>query len=290
MSTRTLVYHAGALGDFVTVFPALEWYRRQHPGVSMSYLGRKAHGELGVAAGLFDNWRDVDAAAMSTLFAPPDGRPVPALTGFDEAVLFCADDSPLLTRCRAQIPTICQQAPFPADTTHVVDYHARLFDGPGGMIPVIDVASTACASEAEGMVVVHPGSGSPRKNWPEERFAAVAERFPERGCGCVWLLGPAEAERKTPGAHVCVIRELSLVDLAALLKRCAAFVGNDSGVSHLAAATGCPVVGIFGPTDPRVWAPRGRCVQIVRAADGSIDGVGVAEVLSALDEAMGGGQ
>jgi ADP-heptose:LPS heptosyltransferase len=62
---------------------------------------------------------------------------------------------------------------------------------------------------------------------------------------------------------------LSLVETAALLERCTLFVGNDSGLSHLAAALGIPTVAVFGPTDPSVWAPRGRRVEAVRTSDGT---------------------
>jgi ADP-heptose:LPS heptosyltransferase len=60
------------------------------------------------------------------------------------------------------------------------------------------------------------------------------------------------------------VREWPLEDLAALLGRCVGYVGGDSGVTHLAAAVGTPVVAVFGPTDPAVWAPRGPHVAIVR--------------------------
>lgn len=56
----------------------------------------------------------------------------------------------------------------------------------------------------------------------------------------------------------------SLVELARSLAGARLYIGNDSGVSHLAAAVGCPTVVLFGPTDPRVWAPRGGHVTVVR--------------------------
>jgi len=83
--------------------------------------------------------------------------------------------------------------------------------------------------------------------------------------------------------------DLPLRTLAGVLARCSVYVGNDSGVSHLAAAVGAPTVAIFGPTDPRVWGPRGPRVQTVGGPDaGGLDAVTVEDVLGAVHEACGG--
>ena len=108
---------------------------------------------------------------------------------------------------------------------------------------------------ADGFLAVHPGSGSPAKNWPAERFADVARRL---SGGRPWLLvlGPAEAQTaEWPGAVVA--REWPLRLLGAALSRAGLFLGNDSGVAHLAAASGAPTLTLFGPTDPALWAPVG---------------------------------
>jgi ADP-heptose:LPS heptosyltransferase len=72
--------------------------------------------------------------------------------------------------------------------------------------------------------------------------------------------------------------------LGALLRKARAYVGNDSGVSHLAAAFGAPSIVLFGPTDPRVWAPLGPRVRTLRAPDGRLEQIEVAEVLGLLRE------
>jgi heptosyltransferase III len=119
-------------------------------------------------------------------------------------------------------------------------------------------------------VALHVGSGSPRKNWAAARWAAVAEALAGRGSRLLLVAGPAEGEavqavaEAVPAAQPVVMRDWPLEDLAALLARCAGYVGGDSGITHLAAAVGTPVVAVFGPTDPAVWAPRGPQVAIVR--------------------------
>jgi len=129
----------------------------------------------------------------------------------------------------------------------------------------------------DGFLAVHPGSGSPAKNWPAERFAEVARRLCD---GRSWLLvlGPAEAETaEWPGAVVA--REWPLRLLGATLSRAGLFLGNDSGVAHLAAASGAPTLTLFGPTDPALWAPVGAAVATLRAPDGDLSRLQVDQVL-----------
>ncbi len=124
----------------------------------------------------------------------------------------------------------------------------------------------------EGPVAIHPGSGGRRKCWPAERFAEVAAGL---GRPVVLLEGPADAEvcrafrdRVSSGLSVRLAAGLSVAETAALVSACDAYLGNDSGMSHLAAALGVRTVAVFGPTDPAVWAPRGPCVRIVRGDGG----------------------
>ena len=127
-------------------------------------------------------------------------------------------------------------------------------------------------------LALHPGSGSPAKCWPLDRFAALARRLAGARPFLV-ALGPAESEQRfasLPGAVVA--RELPLRTLGALLSRAGLFVGNDSGVSHLAAASGATTLALFGPTDPAVWSPVGRNVRALRAADHALATLSLDEV------------
>ncbi len=131
----------------------------------------------------------------------------------------------------------------------------------------------------------HQGSGSDTKNWPADRFPALARRLlghPALGPHPYLLvLGPAEANEESAsesvlsapselrpdadGPSFLVARELPLRVLGAVLSQAGLYVGNDSGVSHLAAAAGAPALCLFGPTDPSLWAPIGRRVRCLRA-------------------------
>jgi ADP-heptose:LPS heptosyltransferase len=264
----TLLYHAGALGDFIAVLPALSAWRRLHPHDPVTYLGRRSHGELGLHFRRFEEAWDADRAVFAPLFAPqPDAGAIEGLARFDAALLFADDDAPLVANVKhAGVATVLHQPPFPARRIHAIDYHLSLLrgrhtpdDDPTVQMPLLPVDATAGSSST---AIIHPGSGSALKNWPLDRFAAVADALQERGLTVLWLLGPAEV-RFTMRPTDRVVHAPSLVDLALLLASCRVYVGNDSGITHLAAAVGCPTIAIFGPSDPGIWAPRGPHVRIV---------------------------
>jgi ADP-heptose:LPS heptosyltransferase len=123
---------------------------------------------------------------------------------------------------------------------------------------------------ARGLMVVHAGSGSRTKNWCGH--LDLIGRWQRRYDHSVALLcGPAEADTESPSsADVLVLRGLSLPQVVALLQRATLYVGNDSGISHLAGVLGVPGVVLFGPSDPSVWAPWGRSLEVVRGADGCL--------------------
>jgi len=120
----------------------------------------------------------------------------------------------------------------------------------------------------EPLLVLAPGSGSREKNWPEESYLQVADAWREQvGGRVVLVVGPVEAERRgfdRLSAGCVPASALDLAQLAALLARSDVYLGNDSGVSHLAAAVGARTVALFGPSDERQWAPRGPWVTILR--------------------------
>jgi ADP-heptose:LPS heptosyltransferase len=156
--------------------------------------------------------------------------------------------------------------PKPGAKVHAADFFLGQAGGAGLAIPMI-----GCELRARGdFAVIHPFSGSPRKNWPLHRFRELAARLalPVR-----WCAGPDEAMEDA-------MRFDNLYDLACWIASARVYIGNDSGITHLAAAVGTPVVAIFGPTDPAVWAPRGERVSVVSGA--TLDAVSVDTVLEAV--------
>jgi ADP-heptose:LPS heptosyltransferase len=133
---------------------------------------------------------------------------------------------------------------------------------------------------------LHPGSGSDRKNWPKENFLEVAHGALHRWhLRSTVLTGPAEQGQrafwnKAGGPSLSVKEGLPILEVARTLRRAVLYVGNDSGITHLAAAVGVPVVALFGPTDPARWAPRGGRVEVL-AMETSPQ-----QVLTALDRML----
>jgi ADP-heptose:LPS heptosyltransferase len=159
-----------------------------------------------------------------------------------------------------------------APGVHAVDFYLRQVELPGGGAPRIE-----CPRQEGGFAVIHPFSGSPRKNWPLERFRELGPWLGRR-MPVEWCAGPGEP---LEGAR----RFDDLSALACWLAQARLFVGNDSGIAHLAAAVGVPVVVLFGPTDPSVWAPRGEVVRVVRspAVGQSMDRITVQQVIEAIE-------
>jgi hypothetical protein len=115
-----------------------------------------------------------------------------------------------------------------------------------------------CEVERGNYAAIHPFSGSPRKNWPLDKFRALARQL-ERVMAVRWCAG-----REDPPIEEPVTRIDDLYELARWLAGARLYIGNDSGITHLAAAVGIPTLALFGPTDPNVWAPRGPHVRVAR--------------------------
>ena len=113
-----------------------------------------------------------------------------------------------------------------------------------------------CPPVERMFAVIHPFASSMAKRAPMSEFERIAGKLSEH-MPVHWLCGPEES---LDGA----VAIDDLYDLACWLRRARVYVGNDSGISHLAAAVGTPVMAFFRTTDPRVWSPRGLSVHLVR--------------------------
>jgi ADP-heptose:LPS heptosyltransferase len=266
---KHLVFHNGALGDFVTILPVLKALRQCDPLESITLLGKSRHGELAQVFRLVDETWDVESAALAPLFNTSVSDAVKSrLHSFDTALVFETGKPSLADIFRnAGIGSVMQQPCFPDQCVPIVDYHLTILGestppAEPQLEPDPDILHQTrdLVPYDEPVIIIHPGSGSIRKNWPITRFAQVAQQLQRSGCRIVWLAGPAEGELPALGK---ILHNLPLPILAHLLCRGALFIGNDSGVAHLANAVGCPAVVLFGPSDPRVWAPRGVKTTII---------------------------
>ncbi len=176
----SLVYHTGALGDFVAALPALAAWRRQRARTArLVLLGRPAHAAL--ATGVIDDAWDAGSARFASLFAGHPSAEVRALLADVSSALVFAPESAGIVRGleSAGVHEAVRQDPFPKERVHVVDYHLSLFPDlaltPEERVPHIAVRAGVAAAARDAaspvrLIVLHPGSGSSSKNWPFDRF------------------------------------------------------------------------------------------------------------------------
>jgi len=271
----TVIYHAGAIGDFITAVPAIRRWRNANSHDAITLICNPWVGRLAADAGIVERFLDVNSRIVGALFVDGlSGEAREFLAPFSSAVLFTDNKSPICRAVnRAGIPAVFVQPPFSETGSHAVDYHLSLLCDPRRLPEnertphlVPSKASRAASFEIVApdvdFCIMHPGSGSRNKNWPFERFLAAAEHFRTSGPAVVWVRGPAEDGLAFPEVDR-VASNVDLCVLSALLSRARFYIGNDSGITHVAAAVGCPTVAIFGPSDPEIWGPRGRQATVL---------------------------
>jgi ADP-heptose:LPS heptosyltransferase len=278
---RALVVRIGALGDLLLTRRLT--YSLWRAGFHSTLLAPARHAGLLLADRWIETVFDSESPAWSGAFAgswPADSG------GFDLAVLI-SNSGDLARAVRRSSPRMIQVPPQAKNHAGLVARQwaeaAREHCAPfTEALPLLE-------PEADGVILpgatlIHPGSGSPGKNWPLERFAAMARRLSSLGHRVTWIRGPAEAGLPSEAWPGPVIDRPSLPALAATLAESRLFIGNDSGVSHLAAAVGAPCVVLFGPTDPSLWAPDGSRVRVLRSRDGDLAAISVGEAVEAVED------
>jgi len=257
---RRLAIRPGAIGDFIVSLPALECLAGPHADDSIEVWTASAHLPLVRFA---HRVRGIAATGLDLLgVADPPARLLEELAGFDSIVSWYGSNRP---EFRALVDSLGLPFTFfsalPAATggIHAVDFYLdqvrSLTDRRSDGIPrILCRPEDAGIREPADYAVIHPFSGSPAKNWPLERFRALACGL-ERRLAVRWCAGPQDP--RLPGA----VRIEDLYRLACWISGARVYIGNDSGITHLAAATGIPVLALFGPSDPAVWAPRGEHVR-----------------------------
>lgn len=270
-----LILFPGALGDFLCFLPTLLALRRRHAGDLLLV----AKTDLCVLVRLPRlRTASMDRRAIAQLFSSGqslDAETIDLFTGYARAYSWTgAGHDGFAPRLASATGGRVDVYPFRDMRLgeHAVEYYARC----AGVVP-LDVGQDAIVTDGSWLatfltrhdlvageyLVFHPGSGSAAKNW--QGFGALTQQL--RGDRVVVLRGPAERGQPSDGAHGHMTADgLSLPQVAALLRRSHLYVGNDSGVSHLAAVVGARGVVLFGPSDPAAWAPRGGQLRILRAS------------------------
>jgi ADP-heptose:LPS heptosyltransferase len=296
-----LLFHQGALGDFILTWPIALALARIHPQSRLFYVthaqkGKLAEKALGVeSADAETGWHTLFGDAPGSL---PDG-PGKLLAGAHSVIGFVSDpNGPWASNVKRLAPdaNVLRIDPRPPDdwTAHATDFQLeQLRAWPAAHAAAVQIhrsiqtrgIGVSRSTEARD-VIIHPGSGSPAKNWPVQHFLELIKRLRAAGRSVRVLLGDVEQEKWDPdvaarlSAGAPVGRPANYVDLFAELSRAGAFVGNDSGPAHLAGIAGAPTLTLFGPSDPVRWKPLGPDVRTLRREP--LGALGVDEVFAAL--------
>ena len=314
---RILVIRGGAIGDFILTLPAIAALRKQFPQAHLEVLGYPHIAQLAVAGGLADRVQPIEARGLAGFFAR-DGILDPDLrdyfSEFDLVVSYLYDPDEIfktnLRRCLFGQFIAGPHRPNEGERVHATQVYLKplerlaIFDAdpvPRLALDQSSNAATAHSGRADLLVgpdarqrvptiALHPGSGSEKKNWPEAKWAEfIARLTAATKLDSLLVGGEAEGGRlqrlaaAVPPERRQVAQSLPLPDLARRLQSCAAFIGHDSGISHLAAALGLPCLVLWADALIEVWRPQGEKLVILREADG-VRAIGVEKVMSDFRE------
>jgi heptosyltransferase-3 len=304
---RILVIRGGAIGDFILTLPALRLLRENFPEAELEILGYKHIIALAEGRYYADATRSIEYAGLSGFFNPRaelDPDLVAYFTGFNQIISYLYDPDQFFAAnlARAGVKNFlhayrpiddsapaARQLALPLErlALYVENHEAQLFPN------AEDHAAAEAAigsTDFSNLIAIHPGSGSPQKNWPIENWIHLAKKLLTRGARLLVIGGEADEtqlrklEQSLPEKSITVVRNLPLPHLAAALKNCARFIGHDSGISHIAAATGTRCVLLFGPTDPAVWAPAGSHTTVLTSPDKTMASIDPATVEQAIGD------
>ena len=287
---RVLIIRSGAVGDLILTLPVLSALKNRYDGLSIDMMGDPVRLSLLKQCGYVDKVLSVDDRRYTPLFgshaSPADVPAIRTLRSYDAILSYLPDSTGAFVKNLRRVvasPVLTGHShPDVDDTTRRIHITHLLMKAlsPLGVDPVAGVpelrpplhivkTDSRRESSYKPLIAVHPGSGGRKKCWPADRYVTLIGTLVDRGFEPIATFGPADGVIRSltaPGIERVggrFIENQSLADLTMLLSRCQAMIGNDSGITHLAAALGIHVVALFGPTDPAVWGPRGRSVRIL---------------------------
>lgn len=280
-----LVIRPGAVGDSLLAFPSLHALRTKYGAKRITFVSNASILPLAQAWKLADDVSDFEQTRWSELFSTAgirnsEMRELMAAT--DLAVCWLGDPDYLVENNLRQAGVkkiiVAPGRPPEHSFAHVAEYLASTVK-----IPAKQVRSwhptLPGAPKAERTIAIHPGSGGERKNWPIGSFAETIKTLWQENCAVLLLAGPAEEQKLAylqchlaplpplPGLYRTLVNA-PLLEITQQLRQCRGYLGNNSGITHLAAMLGVPTVAIFGPGS-RVsnWEPLGRHVKVIQQPD-----------------------
>jgi hypothetical protein len=303
---QTAIIHPGAIGDCVLILPLAQYLKETlgyhcidliaHSDYVRFYPGRTA----------VDRIRSMESLPLHRLFAPIDDFAVEekdslveAFSKYEHVISFLgADNEPFeqnllfVIHCSHSGEVTMMPLAGPADES-VSSFYIRHFAQQNGLElsgqPILthvwihglpqdmaagtDILWRCGIGPEDSICLIHPGSGSDSKCWALGHFHAIAELVTSQHLKPVFLLGPAESQRMSQQdiqkiqTVAALLTNLSLEHVLGVLSCADCFVGNDSGISHLAGAMGKKTIVLFGPTNPMQYRPLGPNVCVIETAE-----------------------
>jgi heptosyltransferase-3 len=309
-----LIIRPGAIGDTLLTFPVIQALKAQYIDSHLTLVGNNAVLPLALAYGIVDAVFDYQDVRWTKLFLPSKNIAVEdeILQRSELAICWLRDPDGIVEHnllvAGVKRVLISPGRPATGERIHITAYLACSIGLPWNehtwrnYLPLRwqrqaieepqDCTSTRLPRKPPSYIAIHPGSGGAHKCWPVKHFAAVIDALWQRKVAVSLLAGPAEQERlanllrllSDPAdanlLHTLV--NLPLLDIAFHLQYCQCYLGNDSGLTHLAAMLGIPTVALFGPSDPLIWRPIGPSVTVLH--EPVLDALSVETVLSILKE------
>lgn len=295
---NVLIFHAGALGDFVLTWGLGLALGRIYAQSRVMYVTHPSKGML-VEQVLRLDWRDIETGWHRLHTSNPvlEESQARLLAGAQLIINFVAGPNEMWTdnlRSLSGEAPILSIAPTPAPQwdEHATRYllkqlesHSILHSATEQMLRSIADRGVGYPAGKGDAILIHPGSGSPRKCWPLDHYVELIQRLQAAGYAVRVLLGEVEhdrwpADRIHALEQVCEVRTpQTYLELLDELAQGGAFIGNDSGPGHLAGVIGLPTLTLFGPTTPDVWRPWGPKVTTIH--HDPLEELGVDEVYSA---------
>jgi ADP-heptose:LPS heptosyltransferase len=282
---KILVARGGALGDFILTLPVLAALRRRFPEHELHILGYPAIASLAVAGGLADGVTSLESPALAGFFARDAVLPAQMtkyFAGFELIVSYICDPEQIfqghVSRCGAARFIAGPHRPDESLKLHAAEALLRPLEALGvrGADPRPRlVLPGAVQPPKRARLAIHPGSGGEQKNWPESKWAAFLPLLAEESQWDFLLIaGEAEGARAgrlasvLPSSRLDLAQNLPLVELAQRMRACRAYIGHDSGVTHLAAALDLPGLVLWGPSSEAVWRPLSGTLRLLRGPRG----------------------
>ncbi|HOQ04191.1 MAG TPA: glycosyltransferase family 9 protein [Anaerohalosphaeraceae bacterium] len=299
---KGLILHPGAIGDCLLALPTASLMKQRLGIEQVDWIGRTEYIEFYPGRSAVDRIRSLDSIPLHRLFQKTESFEVQehdplvySFAGYEQVVSFLGHENPDFEQ-NLLFTVHCSQSA----QVLVLPPDKESYKGPIGRFyleeiaaenqisldnwqtpsPLLEPHPTDFSAGREqiqqlginpdrSIVLIHPGSGGQTKCWAAENFILLAQMLRQERYEVIFLLGPAERERFSVRTlrtfhQYPYFSELSLTQILQVLACSDGYVGNDSGITHLAAALAKPTLAVFGPTDPAKFAPVGPKVRILR--------------------------